>query len=712
MSRASLAAAPAVRTNAAAPARPSPGNGAPHARPAATSPQALLQMQRHLGNRFVGRMLGQVDRCACEGEDARDRCAVPATGPARAVQREKAEGVPVQRYSLGELGDDISSVGDAAASGIRQAGSTVADGIDAAGNALSSAAHSVGDALGDGLHDVASGADGAMHAAGNAASGVVDWIKSEAGQLALRAANALAAKFGGKVVVSPAGGIDILIADVRAAEVEDETFVLPIGLPTQPVFDAPFKVGTFVINTYVGSVIGDPSVTAAVGPVDLRNVRLHLDPGGGRYAGTAQLYIGSELVGTGESSTEARVQAAGVIPFDPPIPIEASAAVGVRDILRLAAKEGVTDTVEIGYSDGRWGLNNLLDVKLGALAHIEREAFLRVEIEGRQVCSVIWPITSHRLRAGGIEIGLPVSVSGGGGDGVSVKAGKPTTGRIPPDAIISSLNNDKPPSNCMSVKELIGFLCKSGKLPKDACAVLPAGPGANGPGALGIPGAVPGFGPGRGGSPPGGTAPTRNCAGPPTGPCPHDAPASVALLLPALKGADVDVYEARLRRGQLQHRVGRDRETNQRTFWMGVMPNRIPATVAKDGADRGLTRRDLAMPYWSRSRVLGSRGFQVDHVLEMQVAPLDNPGQFDVLSNMRLMESSQNGSCGPEMSAAICNMRGALAAMDGEGWLTCDLTFDTVLTRGTAQREIWTQQELIDGEQIRAFDRLGRPPRP
>jgi hypothetical protein len=316
----------------------------------------------------------------------------------------------------------------------------------------------------------------AVVAAGEAA---VSWIETEAGKAALAGARAIAGALGG--TVTPSGtGIEITIPDVEIAEVEDESFVLPLGVPTSPLFEEGLEIGPFVLAAYAGTIIGDPEVTVGIGPVKLQNIKLLLDPLAGTYVGTAQLYIGSALVGSGQKATEARVEAAGAIPVEPPVPIVASGELGLRTILRLVAKEGFTETVTIGYSGGSFLFHADVNVALAALAQLDREAFLRVEIETEEICSVIWPISSRRLGEAGIDVNVPVTLAKGPGGSIA-KIGKVTASPIPASAIPTVLQDDHEPEHCMDLKELVQFLCKKGIVPAAFCCALPGTTPATGP---------------------------------------------------------------------------------------------------------------------------------------------------------------------------------------------------------------------------------------
>ena len=597
----------------------------------------------------------------------------------------------VQRDLLDDAQALAGSTLDKVGSVVNEAGSAISSGV----STISKGASSV-------IDDATTSLATAAQATASAAGGIVDWVKTEAGKLALRAANALAAKFGGSVIISPEGGIDILIGDINIAELEEETHILPLGLPVDTLFDAPFEVGTFVINTSVGTVIGDPALTTAVGPVRLQNIKLHLDPFKDVYAGTGQLFVGAEAVGTGEKALEARVQAAGVLPFEIPIPIEASAAVGIRDILRVAGKGNLRETVDLRYSGGQFTFANATELKLGALAALDHEAFLRIEIEFTEICSLIWPLSSHRLGSAGVQIDMPFLLTADG-DGIRTVAGEARAAPVSVDAIETSLKNDRPADRCVGLEELAKFLCEKGKLPPEVCAIVaPAKPGSLNSPVGPIPFAPPNTGGGDGGS----TAAQ--------GSCPDPAPQPALLGIPPPRNRNIDAYRARIRQapGPLQHQVGRERSGNFHVrLWRSLMPGRIPADVRQRGLALGLNEADLIQPYWSKTRVFSER-MEVDHIVELQVATIGQEGRFDVISNYQLMEASQNGSAGGAMRQRIINMRNQLAKFGGDVWDTCDLTFDDVVSLGAETPQAWTQQELTAGEHVEAFERLGRPPRP
>jgi hypothetical protein len=184
----------------------------------------------------------------------------------------------------------------------------------------------------------------------------------------------------------------------------------------------------------------------------------------------------------------------------------------------------------------------------------------------------------------------------------------------------------------------------------------------------------------------------------------------VVLKLPRVKAGDLDVYAARI--GELQHRPGRPRDTNQQYRWSVLMPGRIPAAVYSRAASLGLSPEAVIFPWWSR---LGAHPekMEVDHIIEMQVTPIGGEGRFDIMANYRLLDASSNGSAGSELAHNIQKMREVLAATTGDpAWLTRDITFEVVIAPDWRAAGFWTQGELIEGRHLDEYVRLGRPPEP
>lgn len=380
------------------------------------------------------------------------------------------------------------------------------------------------------LDSLVSGIETGVSALGGAAS----WIASAAGKLALRGANAIAEKFGGSVTLSPAGGIDIHIGDVNLADVMTETETLPLGLPTETLVEAGTEVGPFVIEGWVGTTYGDPTVTIGLGPFTLTNILLHLDPGASTYSGTATVSIGSAISGSLEEAHEARVLAVGAIGE---VPVVASADGGVRKAVRVDGKENVRHGVTVSYTGGTFSILDSIDVQIGTVGEVDHEAFLRIEIETEEVCSLIWPLSTHTLWDKGGEVRMKLGFSSGPGGSASISSLH--TSPISARAIVTTLENEHEPSRCMDIKDIAALLCKKGLAPPAVCGVVaPPGPTV---GPHGVPGPTPlPVGP----TPPGPTPPGPTPPGPtPPGPTPPGPP-------PPVPAADACVTRFRLAPGK------------------------------------------------------------------------------------------------------------------------------------------------------------------
>lgn len=505
-------------------------SGLPVSRRLMPHPAAVRNLQTTMGNRAVTRLIsgisnrapaGRPNHVARKGVDSIARCARPGSdrcmkypegGASQKQERapdtsnaatepQTGGSLQIQRLSWDDVTDAVSSTADAIGSGVQAVGSAISSGAQAVGSAVASGAEAASDVVSSGAaaagqavssgaaavgQAASSGAKTATGAAQAVASGITNAGDEAVQGAALAQAEVIARLFGGKVTVSR-NGVEVDVGDIELAEVEDQTFVAPIGIPTLTLFSNTFKVGDFVINGWAGVIFGDPALTVAVGPVRLQNVKLIVNPLGKAIVANAEIYVGTALSGSIERANEARLQAAGVIPLEVPVPIWGSAEIGTRAILRVIGKAGLQRGVEIGYADGGFFLNTTMNLGLGGVIQVDHEAFVRIEVEGEQVCSMIWPFSSHRLAEGGVELSLPVSLSVSGKQ-ATVVVGPPGAKAIPADSIETALQDGHEPERCMGLKEFGQFLCKKGKLPPTVCWLLQPRPG--GPGDLG-----PGFGP-------------------------------------------------------------------------------------------------------------------------------------------------------------------------------------------------------------------------
>ncbi len=208
---------------------------------------------------------------------------------------------------------------------------------------------------------------------------------------------------------------------------------------------------------------------------------------------------------------------------------------------------------------------------------------------------------------------------------------------------------------------------------------------------------------------------------------PQQDPRNINLLLPPAKAGLLPLYSSLL--GSLQHRPSRGRDTQQRRNWNNelnprtgnagmhirtycrgrLMAHHPPFGVGDNGR---LSQDDVFRPNWSRSRNFGMR-LQVDHKVEMQVAPIGRETTFDQLWNYELLDQASNGSSGPRMSGNITRERQRLASATGDAtWLTRDITFTSVTAEPAADAGRWSFDEVAAGAHLDAYQTLTGEPNP
>ncbi|SEP63614.1 protein of unknown function [Solimonas aquatica] len=160
----------------------------------------------------------------------------------------------------------------------------------------------------------------------------------------------------------------------------------------------------------------------------------------------------------------------------------------------------------------------------------------------------------------------------------------------------------------------------------------------------------------------------------------------------------VQVDEARLR-ARLQGRGITPPTTNDSPF-----PLQLGNGVKQDITIDALKTK-LQIPTWSRDGKAIGTGYQVDHIVELQVSGENGTGTGNDLKNMELLDQPSNGSSGPIISNSIHNKV--------EAWLkTFDpvpsksdfleqhtLFFESVeatLAGGAAASSWWYRDEIID----------------
>jgi hypothetical protein len=348
---------------------------------------------------------------------------------------------------------------------------------DTVTSAVSSAVTSVEETVASGVQTVE-----------QAASEAVSWIETEAGQLALAAANELAARFGGTVSVVGTA-IIITIPDI---EICTPTSIPVLTLPMENIL-IPFwgwagVFGPVGIGAAAGIRIGgQPSIAVSYGPCRLRGLSLLVDPLAATYVGTGQLYIAGAVTET--AVIEGALKAIGVVGlFDPPIALMAGVEGGLRATVRGIGAGALQETVRVAYIGGSFSFDLLNTLKLGASIEADLDFFANASLYDFVICEYVLPIGSWTLASDADRYDLPVSVAGG-----SVTVGPVTSKPIPFSDIEVFINRTRPQTRCLSLSEIREELCRRGYLPPSLCPTTPGPPSVTPPTPVGPLGPVVGI---------------------------------------------------------------------------------------------------------------------------------------------------------------------------------------------------------------------------
>lgn len=193
--------------------------------------------------------------------------------------------------------------------------------------------------------------------------------------------------------------------------------------------------------------------------------------------------------------------------------------------------------------------------------------------------------------------------------------------------------------------------------------------------------------------------------------CPAAPPGQhVQLVLPPQKAIHAGLYRQFIGRRELQHRVGRGRDTEQREKWNRMMlGGEMQSYVSTEGRRMGLCERQILRPSWTLERLWPDT--QVDHIIEHQTAPIGREAQFDEPWNFELLDQASNAASGRVLDSNILGERKRLVAATGNAaWAICDLTFTQLVAPPAAPAGRWSAQDVGDGRHLRAFRRLGLAP--
>ena len=349
--------------------------------------------------------------------------------------------------------------------------SASATGTASVGASLGSLATSaVNDPLGT-AYNVLSGAantvvEGAEVVYDTAAEGA-RWLATEAGSLALRAANELIGLVGGTVTVGP-NGLVIDIPNLRLCGIHP----IPIPLPTLshyiPIIAGGFAAGPAVVNASLGLKFSyTPTLTAVLGPC-VASARIEIDPLGGHYRARGSLSVGAAITQLnviragvrGEGSLTVIVPIAGV-----PVPLKLMSVgvdLGGWASLRLSGGGTLGTMLEVDYTAGRLRLSAEPSLALGAAIDLDAGLFAGLDMNGVKLCDFIWPAW-HWGRDIAHQWSIPMSVSYGGGG--TTTFGAIVSNPVPFEEAVQGIDRTPPTTKCPLVDQLCVVMRSLGLLP-------------------------------------------------------------------------------------------------------------------------------------------------------------------------------------------------------------------------------------------------------
>jgi hypothetical protein len=179
------------------------------------------------------------------------------------------------------------------------------------------------------------------------------------------------------------------------------------------------------------------------------------------------------------------------------------------------------------------------------------------------------------------------------------------------------------------------------------------------------------------------------------------------LRLPRAKSVHLALYRSWLGRLQSDPDYERDNPA-QEARWRQAHriggSHGIPARIYDRGHALGLTGRDgearVRKPHWTRTR---TTPMEVDHIIELQVAPPELRVIFDDVDNYELLDRDANGDSGRRLFNNIRNERLNQAVYD-PSTVGRVLIFDAVEVDGGIDGERWSSEEIRAGEHLDYYD--------
>ncbi|MDO9074798.1 MAG: DUF4157 domain-containing protein [Rubrivivax sp.] len=322
------------------------------------------------------------------------------------------------------------------------------------------------------------GAEAVAEAASGAAE-AIEWVATEAGQLALAEAQALAGLLGGSVIVR--GGCVVIRFDqiqVFASFQKTLGSSPPVGFFV-PLIEGGAMLGPVPVVGMAGLMAyAQLSAEAAVGPGVVRNIEFQLCPFSRRLAATAQFYAAAALAprltlfggGFGAVGT--------AIPTTPPIPLVLIAQAGLRGTGTGWGIGAVQDTVTVEYRAGTLRLDNLTELMAGYLLQGDLDFFAALRLYSKILCQYVHPI-KHWQTGQAWKLSIPLSARYGPGGG-SGAIGPITWGTMPIGDIETAIRPLPTGWDCLSWQEIKAFMCENHLLPPSLCDSNDGGDGDGG----------------------------------------------------------------------------------------------------------------------------------------------------------------------------------------------------------------------------------------
>jgi hypothetical protein len=405
----------------------------------------------------------------------------------------RTEAPQVQRLpSAGEILDSIeetvSDAADSAAGVASDVAGAVEDAVDTVGEGLSEAA----DAVGDAAVVVADTATDAANAIVDAGEEALDWLATEAGQIAQSWADAL-----GVSVTITDRGLEIIVPSVCPIDAITEGFDLP-GLDAElmaPIGAIPIGAALLVGEAGVAAHLA-PRVEVQLGPICLNGMRILIDPFGGNYSvsGSVSATAAASLAAEVRGGIRGAVSLEGVIPIGGvPVPIVVPLAAvegGVAGLVRAIGAGTLTIGGSLGTDAGggaSLGSEERIDFLLGGDLFVG--AYAQLELLGQTVCRIYWqPYEWHGDIDGSIGVSLGITVTPGDTPSADPVITPPAMDALPVAQIPLALSREGFSDDCPVIDRICEVLEALGLLPSQNGAEWevdgPYGPGPRLPGPL------------------------------------------------------------------------------------------------------------------------------------------------------------------------------------------------------------------------------------